>query len=274
MSRLADHLRKRKEQGKKSLIVYITAGYPDLETTCRAILAAENAGADVIEIGIPFSDPIADGPVIQKAATAALAAGTTTRKTLDMIRKVRCQSSIPLAVMTYVNIVLNHGTEVFAKECRAAGVDAMIIPDLPPEEKDLLQGPCDAYNLELIQFVAPTSTADRIREISRTAAGFIYCVSNTGVTGVRSVDFSEASPSVHLIRQISDVPVAIGFGIGTPEVAREAAHHADAVIVGSAVVQLLPERNLEDMKNLISSLRQALDKEDGTDAGNSEQIRI
>ena len=274
MSRLADHLRKRKEQGKKSLIVYITAGYPNLETTDRAILAAESAGADVIEIGIPFSDPIADGPVIQKAATAALAAGTTTRKTLDMISKVRRQSNIPLAVMTYVNIVLNHGTEAFARDCRAAGVDAMIIPDLPPEEKDLLQGPCDANGLELIQFIAPTSTADRIREISRTAAGFIYCVSNTGVTGVRSVDFSAVSPSVQLIRQVSDVPVAIGFGIGTPDAARDAARYADAVIVGSAVVQLLPESDLSGMKALISSLRQALDKEDHTDASNPKQSRI
>ena len=274
MSRLADCLRKRKEDGKKSLIVYITAGYPDLETTSRALLAAEAAGADVVEIGIPFSDPIADGPVIQKAATAALAAGTTTRKTLDMIRQFRRKSNIPLAVMTYVNIVLNHGPEAFARDCRNAGIDAMIIPDLPPEESDLLQGPCDANNLELIQFVAPTSTTDRIREISRTAAGFIYCVSNTGVTGVRSVDFSEASPSVHLIRQISDVPVAIGFGIGTPDAAREAARHADAVIVGSAVVQLLPERDLEGMKTLISALRQSLDKEDYTDASNSQQIRI
>lgn len=266
MSTLAKTLRLRKEQNKKSLIVYITAGYPDMETTIQSILAAEAAGADVVEVGIPFSDPIADGPVIQKAATAALAAGATTPKTLEMIRQLRKQSALPLAVMTYTNIVLNYGPEQFASDCRNAGVDAMIIPDLPPEEKELLQAPCSKNDLELIQFVAPTSTSDRISEISRSAAGFIYCVSNTGVTGVRSVDFSAVSPSVQLIRKNTDVPVAIGFGIGTPEAAAEAAKYADAVIVGSAVVQLLPERNADAVKQLIASLRQALDKEAVNDA--------
>lgn len=261
MSRLAEKLRQRKAQGKKSLIVYITAGYPDMETTLQSILAAEAAGADVVEVGIPFSDPIADGPVIQQAATEALAAGTTAAKTLAMIQRVRAQSDLPLAVMTYTNIALNYGPAAFASDCRQAGVDALIIPDLPPEEKALLQGPCDEAGMELIQFVAPTTTDDRIRKIAASAAGFLYCVSNTGVTGVRSVDYSSVAPSVNVIRKVSDIPVAIGFGIGTPAAAADAARQADAVIVGSAVVKLLPERNSAAIRGLVASLRQALDQE-------------
>lgn len=262
MSRLADTLRLRKQQGKKSLIVYITAGYPDMATTVRAILAAEAAGADVVEVGIPFSDPIADGPVIQQAATAALAAGATTQKSLEMIRQVRAQSAIPLAVMTYANIALNHGTANFVQDCRLVGVDALIIPDLPPEESGLLQPACQEHGLELIQFIAPTSTAKRIRDISRSAAGFLYCVSHTGVTGVKSVDFSAVAPSVSLVREVSDIPVAVGFGVGTAAAAMAAARQADAVIVGSAVVQLLPEPSLDKFSSLVASLREALERKE------------
>ena len=267
MSILAENLRQRKEQGKKSLIVYITAGYPDMDATIQAILTAEAAGADVVEVGIPFSDPIADGPVIQKAAAAALAAGATTPQTLEMIRRVRTQTAIPLAVMTYTNIALNYGPAEFARDCRKVGVNAMIIPDLPPEEKELLQTHCAENDLELIQFVAPTSTKERIKEISRTAAGFIYCVSNTGVTGVRAVDYSAVAPSIDLIRQTTHTPVAIGFGIGSPAAATEAARYADAIIVGSALVQLLPDRNNAKIHTLITGLRQALDKEAKAHAG-------
>lgn len=264
MSVLAEKLKTNKENGRKSLIVYITAGYPDMATTEAAVLAAEAAGADLVELGIPFSDPIADGPVIQKAAVASLAAGTTTRSSLELVRQLRKQSRIPLAFMTYINLILHHGPEAFARECRDVGVEALIVPDLPPEEGAMLQGPCDEYGLDLIQFIAPTSNEDRISRACRNAAGFIYCVSNTGVTGVRSVDYSAVAPTVEMARSVTGVPIAIGFGIGTPAAAREASRFADGVIVGSAVVQLLETKDIAAVNHLIGSIRRELDRE-GTD---------
>jgi len=261
MSVLADKLKANKARGRKSLIVYITAGYPDMETTQAAVLAAAAAGADLVELGIPFSDPIADGPVIQKAAVASLAAGTTPRKTFEIAAKIRTQSQVPLAVMTYINMILQHGPEAFACDCRNVGIDALIVPDLPPEESELLQGACYRHGLDLIQFIAPTSNAERVALACRNATGFIYCVSNTGVTGVRSVDYSAVEPTVKLARTVTDLPIAIGFGIGTPAAAKEAAQYADGVIVGSAVVQLLETRDVSAVKNLIASIRQELDRE-------------
>ena len=262
MSALAEQLRANKTRGRKSLIVYITAGYPDLATTKDAVLAAEAAGADLVELGIPFSDPIADGPVIQTAAVAALAAGTTARNTLEMVRQLRSQSNIPLAFMTYINLILHYGPESFARDCSAAGVDALIIPDLPPEESGLLRPACDQYGLDLIQFIAPTSNATRVELACRNATGFVYCVSNTGVTGVRSVDYSAVAPTVEMARTVTDIPIAIGFGIGSAAAAKESSRFADGVIVGSAVVQLLADKNLAAVSGLISSIRQELDRED------------
>jgi len=266
MSVLADKLKANKAQGRKSLIVYITAGYPDMDTTQAAVLAAEAAGADLVELGIPFSDPIADGPVIQKAAVASLSAGTTTRKTIELVRQIRSQSQIPLAFMTYINLILHYGPEAFARDCREVGVDALIVPDLPPEESEMLQVPCDKYGLDLIAFIAPTSTTERVALACQHASGFIYCVSNTGVTGVRSVDYSAVAPTVELARAVTDLPIAIGFGIGSPETAKEAARYADGVIVGSAVVQLLETKDVSAVKNLIGSIRQELDREAATHA--------
>ena len=266
MSVLAENLRVNKAQGRKSLIVYITAGYPDMDTTLAAVLAAEAAGADLIELGIPFSDPIADGPVIQKAAVASLAAGTTPRSCLELVRRIRSKSGIPLGFMTYINLILSYGPEKFARDCREIGVDALIIPDLPPEESDLLQIPCDQHGLDLIQFVTPTSTVERVVMSCQSASGFIYCISNTGVTGVRSIDYSAVAPSVELVRQVTDLPIAIGFGIGTPDAARSASRFADGVIVGSAVVQLLETKDIAAVKDFLSGIRQELDKEGQPDA--------
>lgn len=266
MSVLADKLSANKAQGRKSLIVYITAGYPDMDTTLAAVLAAEAAGADLIELGIPFSDPIADGPVIQKAAVNSLAAGTTPRSCLELVRRIRNQSQIPLGFMTYINLILSYGPEAFVRDCREVGVDVLIIPDLPPEESALLQIPCDQHELNLIQFVTPTSTAERVAVACLNASGFIYCISNTGVTGVRSIDYSAVSPSIEMVRQVTDLPVAIGFGIGSPEAARAASRFADGVIVGSAVVQLLETKDITAVKNLLSNIRRELDKEEQTHA--------
>lgn len=266
MTDLAERLAANRRQGRKSLIIYITAGYPDMESTETAIIAAEAAGADLVEIGIPFSDPIADGPVIQKASAAALAAGATAGSTLAMVRRIRRRSTIPLAVMTYINIVLRYGTAAFVADCRDAGIDALILPDLPPEESALLQEPCDRQGLDLIRFIAPTSDADRIARICRNASGFLYCVSSTGVTGLRPGGQSDVSLGVALARAYTDVPIAIGFGIGTPAAAGAAARQADGVIVGSAVVQLLEHKDFKTMAELIGSMRRELDRKEAPHA--------
>jgi tryptophan synthase alpha chain len=263
MSRLTDRLTELQAQGRKGLIVYLTAGYPAMTATLDAVLAVEAAGADIVEIGIPFSDPIADGPVIQKVATEALKAGATTAKILELIRQIRRRSTIPLAVMTYVNTILSYGPAQFIRDFKEAGLDGVIVPDLPPEEAGLLQGGCEAAGLDLIKFVAPTSTAERIKTICKTAGGFIYCISSTGVTGVRAVDYRPIAAAIQVVRQNTGVPVAIGFGIGGPEAACEAAKHADAVIVGSAIVERLGTGGVDGVRELVLSIRRGLDKECG-----------
>lgn len=260
MSKLTEQLEQQKKVGSKGLIIYVTAGYPDYETTLEVVLEAERAGADIVELGIPFSDPIADGPVIQKAATLALKAGATTQKTLKLVKDIRRQSSIPLVVMTYVNTILNYGAEAFIRDFEEAGLNGVIVPDLPLEESDLLEGICASYGIDLIQFIAPTSTKERIKKISQVAKGFLYCISSNGVTGVRAVDFSPVAKAIEVARDTTTVPVAIGFGIGTPEAAKEATKYADAVIVGSAVIQKLGTEGVSGVSNLIRSIRQELDK--------------
>jgi tryptophan synthase alpha chain len=261
MSKLTDKLRQRLQEGRKGLIVYVTAGYPDYEATFAAVVAAAEAGADVVELGIPFSDPIADGPVIQKAATLALQAGATTAKTLDVIKKIAAQIDVPLAVMTYVNTILSYGVEEFIADVAAAGVSGVIVPDLPLEEGQLLYDVCQHHQVDLIQFIAPTSTPERIREISELARGFIYCISTTGVTGVQTVDYTPVIQAIREAKEVTDIPVAIGFGIGSPAAAREAACLGDAVIVGSAIVERLGQEGVAGMKAFILAIRQEMDRE-------------
>jgi tryptophan synthase alpha chain len=260
VSRISQTFIKLKESRKKGLIVYLTAGYPDMETTLEAARAAEAAGADLIEIGIPFSDPMADGHVIQKASTLALQQGATTGKALELITRIREKSDIPLAAMTYINPVMHYGIGKFLTNCAAAGMDGLIVPDLPMEEGDLLDDPCKSAGVDLIQFVAPTTSKERIETICQKAAGFLYCISTTGVTGVRQLDYNQIGGTIRDIRQHSDIPVAIGFGIGSAQAAREAAQHADAVIVGSAVMQALMDGGIAGMRTLIHSIRQGLDE--------------
>lgn len=263
MSRLGERLAAQKKQGRKGLIVYLTAGYPDPAVTVEAVRAAAEAGADVVEIGIPFSDPIADGPVIQQAATQALKAGFTTAKALELVRELRSKSDIPLAAMTYVNTILSYGPERFAADFAAAGLDGLIVPDVPLEEMEFLQEICQQHKLDLIRFIAPTTTVDRIKRIGVQAGGFLYCISTTGVTGVRAVDYRPVLAAIQQARKVTDVPVAIGFGIGTPAAAREAAQYADAVIVGSAVVEKLGSDGVDGVRELVRAIRRELDKESG-----------
>lgn len=263
MSRLGERLAAQKKLNRKGLIVYLTAGYPDMTATAEAVRAAEEAGADVVEIGIPFSDPIADGPVIQQAAAQALRAGFTTAQALELVREIRRQSSIPLAAMTYVNTILSYGPERFAGDFAAAGLDGLIVPDVPLEETEFLQEICQQHKLDLIKFIAPTTTVDRIKRIAVQASGFLYCISTTGVTGVRAVDYRPVLAAIQNARKVTDVPVAIGFGIGSPAAAREAAQYADAVIVGSAVVEKLGSAGVDGVRELVRSIRRELDKESG-----------
>ena len=263
MSRITEKFTELKRLNRKGLIVYLSAGYPDYGTTLAAVQAAEAGGADIIEIGIPFSDPMADGPVIQKAATQALAAGATTGQALELIRQIRQTSAIPLAVMTYINSILHYGVEQFVADFRAAGIDGIIVPDLPAEESALLEQPCLQAGLDLIHFVAPTTIGSRIELVCQKASGFVYCISNTGVTGVRDVDYGAIAQVITEVRKATDVPLAIGFGIGTPETARQAAQYADAVIVGSAVITALGESGVDGVRRLTQSIRHGLDEQVG-----------
>ena len=260
MTRIAGRFQKLKEAGQKGLIAYVTAGCPDMKGTLQAVLALEEAGADVIEIGIPFSDPMADGPVIQKAAVMALQGGTTTSKVLTLIEDIRATSQVPLVIMTYVNTILNMGVERFITSFAKAGLDGIIIPDLPLEESELVAEVCQQAGIDLIQLVAPTTNQSRMTAICKKVQGFVYCVSNTGVTGVREIDFSKLSAVINMVRAETKVPLAIGFGIGNPEGAKQAAKYADAVIVGSAIMEKMMAGGVKEVHAFAKEIRQALDE--------------
>ncbi|MDY3071584.1 MAG: tryptophan synthase subunit alpha [Eubacteriales bacterium] len=222
----------------KAFIAFLTCGDPDLETTAAAVRAAVRGGADLIELGIPFSDPTAEGPVIQGANLRALTGGVTTDKVFGLVRELRRDVRVPMVFMTYANVVFSYGAERFISRCRETGIDGLILPDLPYEEKDEFQPLCRAYGVDLISLVAPTSE-NRIAMIAREAEGFVYIVSSLGVTGTRSEIRTDLSSIVSVVRANTDVPCAIGFGISTPEQAGAMAALSDGAIVGSALVKLL-----------------------------------
>lgn len=222
----------------KAFIPFVTAGDPNLAITEQLIPAMAEAGADLIEIGIPFSDPVAEGIVIQEADMRALAAETTTDGILDMVRRVRKICAVPLAFMTYINPIFVYGSERFVKNAAEAGIDALIVPDMPFEEKEELLPLCHQYGLDLISLIAPTSK-ERIHRIAKEAEGFVYCVSSMGVTGVRQTITTDIGEMVSLVKEARDIPCAIGFGISTPEQAVEMSKSADGVIVGSAIVKIV-----------------------------------
>ena len=230
------NIRKAFERGK-AFIPFITAGDPSLEKTKEFILEMERAGADLIEVGIPFSDPIAEGIVIQEADIRALAAGTTTDKIFDMVRELREETQIPLVFMTYLNPVFHYGYEKFFSRCQEVGVDGIIIPDLPFEEKGELEEIAAVKGVDVISMIAPTSE-ERIQNIAKNAKGFIYVVSSMGVTGMRSEIKTDLNALLSSIKKATDVPACVGFGIHSPEQAAEVARVADGVIVGSAIVKM------------------------------------
>ncbi len=253
-------------QNKKAFIPFITCGDPSLEVTEQLVYAMAEAGADLIELGIPFSDPTAEGPVIEAADMRSLKAGTTTDKIFDMVKRVREQVALPMVFMTYANVIFSYGSERFLSQAAALGMDGVILPDIPYEEKGEFQELCRKYDMDLISLIAPTSK-DRIRMIAREAEGFIYCVSSLGVTGVRSEITTDIEAMVRLVKEVKDIPCAVGFGISTPEQAEKMAAVSDGIIVGSAIVKLCAAHGgdcvpyvkeyVRSMKAAVSSVQQA-----------------
>lgn len=239
------NIRKAFENGK-AFIPFITCGDPDLETTKTVVRAAEANGANLIELGIPFSDPTAEGPVIQEANIRALSGGVTTDKIFDMVKEIRTGSdggsavTCPMVFMTYANVVYSYGTRKFIETCSEIGIDGLILPDVPFEEKYGFDEVCKEHGLDLVSLIAPTS-ADRIAMIAKDASGFIYIVSSLGVTGVRSEIKTDIGAIAGVIRENTDVPCAVGFGISTPEQAARMSGFADGVIVGSAIIKIIAE---------------------------------
>ncbi len=234
---------------QKAFIPFITVGDPDIETTEKVIREMVKNGADLIELGIPFSDPTAEGPVIQGANIRALANGVTTDDVFALVKKLRVDITIPMVFMTYANVVFSYGAEAFIKTCQEVGIDGLILPDLPYEEKEEFLPICHQYEVDLISLIAPTSE-NRIAMIAKEAEGFIYLVSSLGVTGTRSEITTDLSSIVAVIRENTDVPCAIGFGISTPEQAKKMVDIADGAIVGSAIIKLL-EKHKRDSAEVI-----------------------
>lgn len=228
-------------KNRKAFIPFITGGDPDLETTKKLIIEMQNAGADLIEVGIPFSDPIAEGQVIQEADLKALEAGCTTDKLMDALIEIKDQIHIPLVFMTYINVIYKYGKKKFMDRCNLCGISGIIVPDCPYEEKDELLPECREAGVELISMIAPTSQ-DRIKMIAREAEGFLYCVSSLGV---RKEIKTDINGMIELVKEVSDVPCAVGFGISTPKQAEDVCKYADGAIVGSAIVRIVAEHGKE-----------------------------
>lgn len=254
MSRISEAFKE------KAFIPFVTGGDPNLDVTREILIAMEKAGADVIEIGIPFSDPIAEGPVIQEANERALSGGCTTDKLFDMVKEARKTVTVPLVFMTYANAIFKYGKERFMDRCVECGIDGIIVPDVPFEEKQEFDEVCAAHGIDFISMIAPTSK-DRIKMIAEHAKGFVYCVSSMGVTGVRSEITTDVASMVRLVKEVTDTPAAIGFGISTPEQAAKMAAVSDGVIVGSAIVKLVAAYGADAPKEIeayVKSMKDAV----------------
>ncbi len=253
------NIKKAFEKGK-AFIAFITCGDPDLETTAAVVRTAVENGADLIELGIPFSDPTAEGPVIQGANLRALKAGVTTDKVFALVRELRKDVKVPMVFMTYANVIFSYGAEKFISACQDIGIDGLILPDLPFEEKEEFQPLCRQYQVDLISLIAPTSE-NRIAMIAGEAEGFLYIVSSLGVTGTRSEIKTDLESIVKVVRENTDIPCAIGFGISTPDQAKKMADISDGAIVGSAIVKLLEKYGREApayIGNYVKSMKDAI----------------
>ena len=241
MTRIGRRFADLRQEGRKAFVAFVTAGDPSLERTSEIALELERGGADVLELGVPFSDPLADGPVIQRATQRAFAAGVTLPRVLELVREMRGEVTVPLVFLTYYNPVLAFGLKAFCRTSVEAGIDGVIVADLPPEESGPLRAESITAGLDLIHLVAPTSTPERMRKIARASEGFLYLVSLTGVTGERTALAPELAQQLRALRAVTTKPVCVGFGIGTPEQAALVGQAADGVIVGSAIVRLVEQ---------------------------------
>jgi len=254
MGRIGKKFASLRAKNEKALIVYLTAGDPSLEITKKLILGLEKAGVDILEIGVPFSDPTADGPVIQAASRRALKAGTTLEGVLNLVTEVRKVSEIPIVLFGYFNPIFAYGVQKFAGSVRRVGVDGVLVVDLPYEEAKELRIYTDAVDIDFISLIAPTTNGKRLNKIAAAATGFLYYISITGITGTAAPKIDNIKTEVKKIGKITKLPVAVGFGISKPQQAREIARFADGVVIGSAVVRLIDEnKNNPDLVRIVSN---------------------
>jgi len=256
MSRITKTFSQLKKTGRKALIPYIMSGDPSMSATVKYVLELEKAGADIIELGVPFSDPLADGPTIQRASERSLQKGTTLKRVLEMVRDVRKKTDIPLILMTYYNPVFKFGIDRFIKTAVAAGVDGVIIPDLIPDEAGEFTSLSRKHGLDTVFLVAPTSTGERIRKVSAASTGFIYYVSITGITGAKLTVGKDMVDTLDVLKTRTKKPVAVGFGISNPDEARTVSKLADGIIIGSAIVKLIAQR--KNITHFVKSIRKAI----------------
>jgi len=262
MNRIDKKFEALKGEGRKALITFITAGDPDIETTYDIVLTLEEAGSDIIELGIPYSDPLADGPTIQASSQRALNKGVKIPDIMKIVEKIRLKSDIPLVYLVYYNSIFKYGIQKFLKESKDVGIDGLIIPDLPIEERKDISEEADKYDIYLIPLVAPTSK-ERIKLITENGKGFVYCVSITGVTGAREDIETDIEEYMKTVSQYTNMPKAIGFGISTPEMAKKLKDFSDGIIVGSALVERIAKgynksEMLQEVKSFVSSLKEVL----------------
>ncbi len=263
MSRIETTFAELKQKQETALIPFITAGDPDIATTAKLIRTLAANGADLIELGVPFSDPMADGPTIQAASERALAAGTTVEKVLQLVADVRTDCQVPLVLMGYYNPIFRYGAERFAKNAAAAGVDGLLLVDLPPEEAGEIRSVMKDAGVAMITLLAPTSPQERLQQLAANAEGYLYYVSMTGVTGTQKITPADIRVAVENIQGMTEVPVGVGFGITTAEDARAVGEFADGVVVGSALVKIIAENACSDkllsrVGNFVAELKQAL----------------
>jgi len=262
LNRIDDLFAKLRNNNRTALMPYLMAGYPDAETSQELLVAVAEAGADLVEFGIPYSDPLADGPTIQAAAEEALKGTINTDIVFDLVKKAREDTDIPIVIMTYYNTVYRYGLDRFAKNAAASGVDGVITPDLPPEEAGSWKESAAKHGLATVMLAAPTSTDERLKKVAEASEGFVYCVSLTGVTGARSNLPANLADFISRIRNVTDKPLAVGFGISRPEQARHISDIADGVIIGSALVSLIGKSKddcIQAAKTYISEIKSAMD---------------
>ena len=255
MNRIDKKFQELREQGTSAFMPYVCAGDPNPELTPKLLLTLEEAGADLIELGVPFSDPIADGPTVQRASERALKHNISLQQILEIVASVRKATDIPIALMSYYNPIFRMDEEAFCKAAQAAGVDGLIVPDLPPEQAKPLLEVAPRYDLATIFLVAPTSPPERMQLIASVSTGFIYCVSVTGVTGARAMLSDEVAPMIAELRKHTDKPIGVGFGVSTSEQATQVAQVADGVIVGSAIINVY-EKHIDDEAKLLAAVKQ------------------